>query len=425
MKKVYKPQKNSWWQNKIRFLSLILVFIGHTYISISQVNVGIANFVSNGGFEESFNCTSIMPKYWRGIDSLNSNGGSYCSACPNINNVPLNGLTYQWPKFGLSYILCTFYCLPPSCSDNSNRGYLRNRLKTTLQQGKTYCVKFYANITNSSTYGMDGFGAYFCDNSIDTITYTDIPLTYIIPQVQNPNGNIVTDTLNWTLITGTFVAAGIEKHLLVGNFKPNTTTNTLLINPTYLPSEFTDVCIDHVSCIDIDLPAYAGPDTYVVSGGSVYIGRERDVGIDEACIWYKLPNTTTAIDTAAGLWVSPTATSTYMVVQDICGNIKRDTVVVSLSGVGISEMESILNDIKLYPNPASDYVGVQYSLDLSNPFTGLSIFNNLGQLIREEEIVFKNKKVNIAIPGLANGVYFLDLRNSSGQTVKKRFVVAR
>ncbi|MCU0361068.1 MAG: T9SS type A sorting domain-containing protein [Bacteroidia bacterium] len=185
------------------------------------------------------------------------------------------------------------------------------------------------------------------------------------------------------------------------------------------------MAVDDVSCIDIDLAAYAGPDTYVVSGGSVYIGRPGDVGIDDACIWYKLPNTTNSIDTAAGIWVSPTATSTYMVVQDICGNIKRDTVVVSLSGVGISELEAIQNDISLFPNPAADQIQLQFSLDISNPFTSLSIFNNFGQLIREDEIAFKHKKASVRIDELDNGVYFFELKNSSGQTVKKRFVVAR
>jgi len=425
MKKVLEYRKKLLLRDNSKLLSLFILFIGPCFTSFSQINSGIANFVSNGGFEDSFNCTSLMPKFWRGIDSLNSNGGYYCSACSNIGNVPLNLFTYQLPKKGLSYLMNGFLCVPPACADNFNRGYLRNRLKSNLQAGKTYCVKFYVNISNNSTYGMDGFAAYFCDNSIDTITQSNIPLTYLNPQVQNPNGNIITDTLNWSLVTGTFVASGIEKFLLIGNFKSDAATNKININPTSTLGIGTDVCVDQVSCIDVDLPAYAGPDTYVVSGGSVYIGRERDVGIDEACTWYKLPNTAVSIDTAAGIWVSPTATSTYMVVQEVCGNIKRDTVVVSLSGVGISEMEAIQNNIQLYPNPASDFIQLQYSLDLSEPFTDFYIFNNLGLLIRKEEISFKNKKVNVPIFGLDNGVYFLELKNSSGQTLKKRFVVAR
>src|SRR5690606_33046643 len=114
------------------------------------------------------------------------------------------------------------------------------------QAGKTYCVKFYVNISNPSTYGIDGFGAYFGDNNIDTITYCNVPLTYLIPQVQNPQGNIISDTLNWIAITGTFVANGTEKYLLLGNFLSNANTDTLMINPTNLPLIWTEGSIDDV-----------------------------------------------------------------------------------------------------------------------------------------------------------------------------------
>jgi hypothetical protein len=290
-----------------------------------------------------------------------------------------------------------------------------------LQSGITYCVKFYVCVGNPATYGIDGFGAYFGDNSLDTITKCCVPLTYLVPQVQNIMGNIISDTLNWTLITGTFVANGTEKHMVIGNFKSDAATTKTLINSTNLPYIGMDACIDDVSCIPVDLPAYAGPDIWCIPGNSVYIGRPSDVGIDEACMWYKLPNTTTAIDTVAGLWVSPVVTTTYVVKQDICGIIKYDTVVVHQSATGISTQDAMLNNLYVYPVPTKDELTVSFNVEVD--FTTILIYNELGQNVREREIKFNQNKASIKTTDLPNGVYYFTLKDNKDFRISKRFVV--
>ncbi|HQQ93870.1 MAG TPA: T9SS type A sorting domain-containing protein [Bacteroidia bacterium] len=393
--------------------------------------IGIANYVTNGSFEDLYYCQMPnilnLAKGWRSIDSVTS-FPFVCSSCNGINTVPVSPYTYQFPRSGANYVTTDMLCSSPPCAPYFTRGYLRNRLKQTLVQGKKYCVKFYVNISNYSIVGMDGFAAFFSDNSIDTITVGGVPLTYLTPQVSNPNGNIITDTLNWTPVTGTFVASGFEKHVIIGNFKPTAATATVLLDPSYLPWKVATVCIDDVSCIDIDLPAYAGPDKWFLPGDSVYIGRESDVEIDESCIWYKMtsPTTSVTVDTIAGLWVKPVATTTYVVRQQLwCSGVKWDTVVVSLSGVGINELEAIEYDISVFPNPASDYLQFQYTLDVSDLFTRFVIYNSLGQIMHEDAIEFRNKKARIQIDDLSNGVFSIELKNSSGQLIKRRFVVTR
>src|SRR5690606_19944028 len=102
-----------------------------------------------------------------------SGGARWFSACNG--RVPKHGNNYQYPHSGQAHVLATFYYPIPS---QYQRGYPKNRLKSTLQAGKTYCVKFYLNITNPSTHGIDGFGAYFGSNEIDTITKCNVPLNY-------------------------------------------------------------------------------------------------------------------------------------------------------------------------------------------------------------------------------------------------------
>jgi len=407
---------------KNSFLTLLILL---PFLHSSQ----IANYVNNGGFEDIYNCALPnqihVAKYWRSVDSVSA-FPSLLSTCSGMNNAPLNGNTYQWPRSGNNYALNSVLCEPPACSVELNRLYLRNRLKQNLQSGHTYCVKFYANICNTSSYGSDGFAAYFGDNTLDTINKPGVPLTYLVPQVQNTNGNIITDTLNWILITGTFVANGTEKHLLIGNFKSDAATTKTIINvSTSTLGVFTDVCIDDVSCIDIDLPAFAGPDVFCIPGNTVYVGRPQDVGIDKACMWYKLPNMTNAIDTAAGIWVSPVSNSTYVVKQDICGVIKYDTVVVVMSGAAISETESLKEKLNIYPVPANAELNINFTVDVADRFKTLSIFNSLGQLLREEEIKFTNQTAIVKTANLTNGVYFICLTDQQGFSINKRFVIAK
>ncbi len=268
------------------------------------------------------------------------------------------------------------------------------------------------------------------DNGIDTITKFTIPLTYIVPQIQNSTGNIISDTLNWTLVTGTFVANGNEKHCVIGNFKSDANTNKVLINTTNLPFIFADCAIDDVSCIPLDLPAYAGADAWAIPGTTLYIGRQQDVGIDEACTWYNLTNTTTPIANAAGFSLTVSAiTTTYIVKQDICGIIKYDTVVVHASALGIGSMSGVEAGFKVYPNPANDVLNIEISdAELSRSGSlKLQITNNLGLLIREEEVVLKNGTAQLNIKELESGVYVLKVASTmlSHQGISKRFVVAR
>jgi len=392
---------------------------------LTNAQVTPANFVSNGGFEQFTNCsvtTTIFPaKNWRWIDSTSVGNVDYCNVC--YPNVPYTPAGFQSARSGNAFSLITALCQPTFCSNSNNRGYIRNRLKTNLQSGVSYCVKFYINITNVSAYGIDGFGAYFGDNTVDTITKTNIPLIYLAPQVQNTSGNIVTDTLNWVLITGTFVANGNEKHTIIGNFKSDAATTKTLINSNFAPNVFCEFYLDDVSCIPMDLPAYAGTDIWCIPGNSVYIGRPCDVGIDEACIWYKLPNMATAIDTVAGLWVSPVITTTYIVKQEICGIIKYDTVVVHQSATGINELDILKDRLSVYPVPSKDELNL--SLPFDHSFHNITITNNLGQIIREEEIVFKNNNATITTSDLPNGVYIFTLKDKTNFQVSKRFVIAR
>ncbi|MBX3165296.1 MAG: T9SS type A sorting domain-containing protein [Bacteroidetes bacterium] len=390
----------------------------------------IGNYINNGSFEEYYTCVNspvpnMVLKNWTSINSIND-WGVGVSVCNG--RVPVNGGTYQFPHFGQSYLWTLFYA-PNSGIPYTERFYPKNLLKSTLQAGKIYCVKFYVNITNKSTCGINGFGAYFGDNSIDTINYCNIPLDYITPQIQNPQGNIITDTLSWVAITGTFTANGTEKFLLLGNFLSNDNVDTLMINSTNLPTVYTEVCIDDVSCIPIDLEAYAGRDTTIFLNDSVYIGRENDFAIDTGCVWYKLPSTT-AIDTISGMWVKPPiGTHTYVVRQELeCSSLKWDTVIVNVkekiidtTDISVNELRIENEKLRIYPNPTSGMLNVECLM--LNGEAELQIINVLGEVIKHSTLTTKHSQIDVS--ELPNGIYFVNIRNKQNESVTKKLIIAK
>ena len=382
----------------------------------------IANFIGNGSFEQfALNCTSNelkAAKYWNSIDSINNNGGglfSYCNgSVPNQANTE-----YQLPRTGNVFSGTTFYYH----NYLKERHYLKNRLKNNLVNGKLYCVKFYVNIMNTSSLGSDGFGIYFGNETIDTITQTIKALTFLTPQVQSPNGIPIVDTLSWTAVMGTFVANGNEKYALIGMFKPSGSMDTVLVNPNTLPLIYVDACIDDVSCIPIDLPAYAGPDKSCIAGDSVFVGREPDVEIDESCAWYKLNSNGTLsapIDTVAGLYIKPkylsSNTETFVVRQQLwCSGVKWDTVLVHQDFVGLPHvvLDSARTDIGVYPNPANDKLFIEHKDALA--VEKISFMNYLGQLVLS--INAPKKEIDVSL--LPAGLYYLRVETNKGSKTFK------
>ncbi len=142
----------------------------------------------------------------------------------------------------------------------------------------------------------------------------------------------------------------------------------------------------------------------------------------------KLPNMTTPFDTVAGLWVKPNVTTTYVVRQEICGNVKWDTVVIYMNPVGLGGVSSsgVGNWLTVFPQPANDFLELKIThMEFFKDFKNLVIINNLGQIVWKEELFFEKDKFVLRTLDLSNGVYLLQLKSGKSETVSKRFVVSR
>lgn len=401
-------------KRRCKFLLASIFFVFHISAQV--------NFVGNPSFETLYDC---VPAYytskcvsWNAIDSSQKwMSGLHYNLC--AGNVPKGGPGfYQYPRTGNGFIRSTFYCSTVTCTYPFLRTYPKNRLVSSLTSGVTYCVKMNVNLTNPSPYALDNLQILLGDITLDTIKYCGIPLTYLTPQITNTIG-VISDTLNWIEVKGTFVANGTEKYLVIGNFKSDAMTFASS-SPTGTGGGFaSEYYIDDVSVIDFNLPAFAGPDKNITLGDSAFIGRPPEIGLE--CTW---ATGTTTVGTGGGIWVKPTTMGTfsYVVTQNICGNIKTDTVNVNISS-GIDENMAFAQSISIYPQPAKDVVNIV----LSNYYEAsvqVQVTDVTGKGVISEALTVRNGKALLETTNLSKGVYILEIRNSNNQVTQKKLILA-
>ena len=114
------------------------------------------------------------------------------------------------------------------------------QLQTPLTAGVLYNAGMFVILNeDNAMWAVDGgLGLYFSVNPINPLT----PFVYT-PQISNPPGNVLNDTLNWTEISGTFTAAGGEQYITIGSFIHDSQLTIINRGGTY---PFTSYAIDDV-----------------------------------------------------------------------------------------------------------------------------------------------------------------------------------
>ncbi|MGQ0829239.1 MAG: T9SS type A sorting domain-containing protein [Bacteroidota bacterium] len=196
---------------------------------ISSLELAAQNLVSNPSFEIYTSCPTGINQInlatpWVDPTSSQAECFNECSPVGSNVNVPFNTSGgYQYAKNGKGYAGINTYV-----KSFPIRIYIQSVLIDTLIAGETYCVSFYVNCLNIVNYAIDAIGAYISKTAI-TCGSGGCLLNFT-PQVSNPVGNVITDTANWTEISGYFIATGGEKYITIGNFKNDANTDTVRIN---------------------------------------------------------------------------------------------------------------------------------------------------------------------------------------------------
>ncbi|MDX2174823.1 MAG: T9SS type A sorting domain-containing protein [Bacteroidota bacterium] len=114
-----------------------------------------------------------------------------------------------------------------------------------------------------------------------------------------------------------------------------------------------------------------------------------------------------------------TYTITLNVSNPVGNNSTTKTVTVSTC-VGLTENSSLVNNVKLYPNPTKDLVTV--SLPHSNSEYNLTITDILGSIIYNQKTSKNSNEVQLNLSGKSNGIYFITIEGNSEKITKKIIV---
>ena len=212
---------------RINFVILILL--------LKVLPVFGQNLVYNGSAEIVDTCWLTTGSLDNAIGWFMPNGGTpdlfnKCSTLPQLR-VPDNIYGYQSAMDRSGYFgIAVAARLDNSITANE---YISTTLKRPLKEKYTYCVSFYVALAQWPTNcAFDRMGALFT-KEIPTYPFEDRILE--TPQIESPLGVTLTDTLNWTLVQGSFVAQGGEQYLTIGQFNAFTdlTLETFGASPTF------------------------------------------------------------------------------------------------------------------------------------------------------------------------------------------------
>ena len=220
------------------------LFAARVYLLIVTTNPTCAqNLVPNPSFEEYEICPAFTgfvskPRHWDRWDQdpeyFNACAGEL-GASDTLLDVPWNGFAWQNASHGDAYVGMAHFQM------NDFQEHVGAELIEPLELGQTYYVSYWVNLATEGSYwdvrwACNNQGVLFTmgEHIWSGVTGTGpefIPRNY----AHVNNSNIVSDTTNWTLVSGSFVADSAYRYIVLGNFFNDALTDTVHFTPG-LPS---------------------------------------------------------------------------------------------------------------------------------------------------------------------------------------------
>ncbi len=177
------------------------------------------------------------------------------------DNGPVPGVAswYQVPHTGAAWAL--MYTNTSLYGNPNWREILQVQLIDTLQVGKRYCVSFFVSRYDYCNYACNNIGALLSSfplangNSILTLT----------PTINNdPFVNPLLSDTTWLEVSGSFVAAGNEQWIIIGNFNNDANSDTVFTGVAQMGADYSAYIIDDVSVTRCD-------DTVITTNDNLFV----------------------------------------------------------------------------------------------------------------------------------------------------------
>lgn len=217
------------------------------YVSLASLLYG-QNLVPNPSFEDTLAC----PNSIYSMDQLVSwkrYGGSpdyYHSCASNTHSsAPSNFCGYQNAASGNAYVgIIPWAKMEMTDFYSDLREFVGTSMNSAMVIDQEYYISFKLNYSPNSInsgYAVNKIGIRFSNREFNYIGIT--------PPVNNTahfyTDEIITDTLQWTVISGSFIADSAYTHMALGNFFENSYIDSVAIDTNIFASYYyvDDVCV--------------------------------------------------------------------------------------------------------------------------------------------------------------------------------------
>lgn len=226
-----------------------IVLIIAIFSFFSQLCVG-QNLVPNPSFEDTVACPIGQNQVGNAVGWINLRSSpDYYNSCATIvsgYSLPNNCDGYQCPANGHAY--CGL--IPYETGFNNYREFFGIKLLDSLIIGYKYFVSFKASLAEVSICSCNNLGVLFSTSIHPCDTFGIYPLNNFAHVYTN---QVITDSVNWTSIYGSFIADSSYKYIVIGNFFDDYNTDTVRFYPVIGCTPYfyiDDVCVssDSLTC---------------------------------------------------------------------------------------------------------------------------------------------------------------------------------
>ncbi len=262
--------------------------LGFLFSSVRIVSAQ-TDLVPNGNFENYVSCpvgfscieesTFTWIENWLRPTAATSDYFHECATDFSSVSIPNNYFfNYQLAHSGIAY--GGFYVYLDLFL---YREYLQVELTEPMEADACYYVEFWvAPAEQADVFGtpfvIDEIGLHIAEGRITVDDVFDYSPLDVVPQIVSPDGFFIADTLNWTKVSGIYVAEGGEDWVTIGNFQSDEDTEG---EDGPAGSGFAYYALDDVSILSLEAIDIL-PDTILCAGEVVTL--EPPAGAD-AYIW--------------------------------------------------------------------------------------------------------------------------------------------
>ena len=112
-------------------------------------------------------------------------------------------------------------------------------------------------------------------------------------------------------------------------------------------------------------------------------------------------------------------------VQNVCGNITRDTMLLRTVPLGIPLPGGARAGFTIFPNPSNGKLTITTPhavIPTKEGTQNATIFDLLSRVVLQQYLFFNNKEANLSL-NLPSGTYILELKDEAGNVQRERLII--